>query len=153
MAGLQTSNIIIRSEAIRKKWSTEMMGKSGLLGSNSLGIVATEAAYGKGSSWLEQVNRYIDDNLVYVGEFLGEYLKKARYVIPEGTYLGWIDFRAYGFSAKQLEERIQKKAGVVLDEGYLFGDEGAGFERINVACPRSILHECLTRIKNVISTE
>jgi len=150
LAGLQTSNIIIKSGVLRHKWSTEMMKKSGLMGSNPFGIVATEAAYTKGESWLTQVNRYIDDNLKYVGEFLDRHLKNARYIIPEGTYLAWVDFRPYNFSANQLEEMIRKKAGVVLDEGYIFGDEGAGFERINVACPRSILHECLVRIKNVL---
>lgn len=150
LAGLQVSNIIIKSEEIRSKWILEKSGKSGLFGSNPFGIVATQAAYAEGAPWLDQVNRYIDDNLEYVGQFLSEHLEKAEYSIPEGTYFAWIDFRPYGFSTEQLKEMIQRKAGVVLDEGYIFGDEGAGFERINVACPRSILHECLVRIKNVI---
>lgn len=152
LAGLQTSNIIINSEAMRNKWSLELRSKSGLFGSNPMGIVATEAAYRKGAAWLDQVNRYIDRNLEYVGDFLAEHLPKARYVIPEGTYFAWVDFREYGFSAKQLEEIVQRRANVFLDEGYIFGEEGAGFERINVACPWSILHECLIRIRNVINS-
>lgn len=151
LAGLQTSNIIIRSEEIRQKWTTELMRKSGFFGTNPMGIVATEAAYTKGAFWLDQVNRYIDDNFEYVRGFITENLNEARYVIPEGTYFAWIDFRAYGFSAKKLEEMVQRNAGVVLDEGYIFGDEGAGFERINVACPRSILRECLVRIYDVMN--
>ncbi len=151
LAGLQISNIIIKSEEIRNKWTSEKSGKSGLIGVNPFGIVATRAAYAGGASWLDQVNRYIDDNLEYVSQFLSEHLEKARYIIPEGTYFAWIDFRSYGFTAVQLKEMIRRKAGVVLDEGYIFGEEGAEFERINAACPRSILHECLIRIKNVIS--
>lgn len=151
LAGLQTSNIIIRDKTIREKWTVELQRRSGLFGSNPMGIVATEAAYTKGASWLEQVNRYIDGNLEYVKDFLGTHLDKARYVIPEGTYFAWIDFRDYGYSARTLEEMVQRQAGVYLDEGYIFGDEGAGFERINVACPRSILHECLVRIRDVIN--
>ena len=152
LAGLQTSNIIISSEKIRQQWKAEIINKSGLFGTNPMGIVATEAAYTKGASWLDQVNRYINGNFEYVRKFLAEHLDKARYLIPEGTYFAWIDFRAYGFSAKQLEKMVQQQAGVFLDEGYIFGDEGAGFERINVACPRSILQECMVRIKDVIIT-
>lgn len=151
LAGMQISNIIIKSEKFRKLWKKEIFENSALFGSNPLGIAATEAAYTRGTSWLEQVNQYIDSNLRYVKDFLDGNMPDLNYSIPEGTYFAWIDFRSYGFSAKQLEEIMQKKAGVLLDEGYIFGEEGIGFERINVACPRSILHDCLLRIKKAIT--
>ena len=150
LAGMQTSNIIIKSEETRTLWKEEIMDRCSFMGSNPLGIVATEAAYTKGGPWLEQVNEYIDANLSYVGEFLAEHLTEAAYRKPQGTYFAWIDLRKYGYSTKQLEHRMQQKAGVLLDEGYIFGEEGAGFERINVACPCSILHECLVRMKGAI---
>ena len=150
LAGMQLANIIIKSKKFQELWKTEIFNKSSLFGSNPLGIVATKAAYTKGSSWLGQVNQYIDENLKFVGDFLDENLPDAVYRIPEGTYFAWIDFRSYGFSYKQLENIIQKKAGVLLDEGYIFGEEGSGFERINAACPRSVLHECLERMKKAI---
>jgi len=149
LAGLQTANIIIKGDELRALWSSEIIGREGLFGSNPLGIVATEAAYTQGASWLDQVNGYVDENLEYVGQFLSEQLPKAKYSIPEGTYFAWIDFRAYGYSAKQLERMIRASAGVVLDDGCIFGDGGECFERINVACPRSILHDCMVRIKGV----
>jgi len=150
LAGMQISNIIIKNEKYKKLWTKEIFENSGLFGSNPLGIVAAEAAYTMGASWLEQVNQYISDNLGFVRDFLSENLPAAVYRVPEGTYFAWIDLRAYGFTAEKLEELIREKAGVLLDEGYIFGEEGAGFERINVACPRSILRESLERIKKVL---
>ncbi|MCK5674148.1 MAG: pyridoxal phosphate-dependent aminotransferase [Spirochaetales bacterium] len=150
LAGMQISNIIIKSEKYRKLWNKEIFENSALFGSNPLGIVATEAAYTRGFPWLKQVNQYIDANLCYVKNFLEENLPELGYRIPEGTYFAWIDLRRYGFSAEQLEDIMRKKAGVLLDEGYIFGEEGIGFERINVACPRSILHDCLIRMKKAI---
>jgi len=151
LAGMQIANIIIKKEEFRHLWDDDILGKQGLYGSNPFGIVATIAAYNQARSWLKHTNQYIDANLQYVMEFLNKYLPKAIYKIPEGTYFAWIDFRPYGLSAEKLETLIQKKAGVLLDEGYIFGKEGVGFERINVACPRSILKDCLERIQKVIS--
>lgn len=151
LAGMQISNIIIKSEKFRKLWKKEIFKNSAFFGSNPLGIVATETAYNQGCFWLEQVNQYIDSNLRYVKDFLDENLPDLKYRIPEGTYFAWIDFRSYDFSFEQLEDIMRKKAGVFLDEGYIFGEEGIGFERINVACPRSILDDCLIRIKKAIT--
>ncbi|MCB0188540.1 MAG: aminotransferase, partial [Caldilineaceae bacterium] len=66
--------------------------------------------------------------------------------IPEGTYIGWLDFRAYGLSSKEVHERIYQKANVVLEDGEMFGAEGEGFQRICVPSPRSVLTTALTRI-------
>lgn len=150
LAGLQTSNIILRSAKLRKKWSDEIHGKSNLFGGNPLGIVATKTAYTEGEPWLEQVLTYIDENLRYIEKFLKDYLPKAKYHFPEGTYFAWIDFRSYGYDSHELERRLLKEGGVFLDEGYIFGEEGSGFERINTACPRSILVECMSRIREEI---
>jgi len=73
-------------------------------------------------------------------------------VRPEGTYLVWLDCRRLGLDKWELKRLILNKARVYLDEGFIFGPEGEGFERINIACPRSILVEALDRIKNAIDT-
>jgi len=151
LAGMQVSNIVIKDKAMRKEWEKEAMGKCGLFGSNALGIVATQSAYSKGEEWLNQANRYIDRNLEFVGEFVSKHFPKARYSIPEGTYFAWIDFRDYGHSIEDLEKMMIYKAHVALDEGYIFGHEGDGFERINVACPRPILKQCLEQIASVLN--
>jgi len=150
LAGMQTSSIILKTPELREKWAEELLGKSCLFGANPVGIVATQAAYTKGEDWLDQVNSYIDENLKFVVDYLKEHMPEAKCKVPEGTYFAWIDFRAYGYSAEELENRVQKRAGVLLDEGYIFGEEGSGWERINVACPCSVLEECLNRMKEVI---
>jgi cystathionine beta-lyase len=70
----------------------------------------------------------------------------VRLIEPEATYLVWLDFRGLGLGWQELKQLMQHEARVALDEGYIFGDEGRGFERINIACPRSILAQCLERI-------
>ncbi|MGL1893422.1 MAG: pyridoxal phosphate-dependent aminotransferase [Spirochaetaceae bacterium] len=150
LAGMQTSSIIIRSPKLQKKWLMEMQTRCSLFGANPIALVATQAAYNHGESWLEQVNDYIDKNLEFTAEFLKNNIPKAKFILPEATYFAWIDFRAYGFTSKELEDKVLKEGGVLLDEGYIFGALGEGFERINVACPRSILEQCLIRIKEVL---
>ncbi|MBC8535729.1 MalY/PatB family protein [Feifania hominis] len=150
IAGLHFSNIIINNPVYREAWNLEANSKISLGRPNPLSIAAVSAAYRHGESWLEQVNAYISANIEYVSDYVRENLPLATVVPTEGTYLMWIDFRAYCADAKLLEERMLKVGHVALDEGYIFGEEGAGFERINVACPRSILEKCMEGINRAI---
>ncbi|HRW04824.1 MAG TPA: MalY/PatB family protein [Caldilineaceae bacterium] len=142
VAGLHCSNIIINNEAMRTKFVDALGFKT----PSPFAISALIAAYNHGEEWLAQVNAYIDDNLVYLEQFLQEHMPQVRYRIPEGTYIGWLDFRAYGLSSKEVHERIYQKANVVLEDGEMFGAEGEGFQRICVPSPRSVLTTALTRI-------
>lgn len=151
LAGLQVSNIIIKNEEYRKKWQREYHEVCGLFGASPLSIAATIAAYNEGEPWLSQVIDYLDGNLAFIGEFLGEHLPRAHYAPSEGTYFAWLDLRDFGFSAEELEERMVRRGGVILDEGYIFGKEGRGFERINAACPRQLLKESLERMAAVLA--
>lgn len=151
LAGLQLSNIIIHDAQVKDYWFHNVINKVGLSSPNAFAIVAAIAAYNEGEEWLEAVKRYLDDNVRYVEEFVQNNLPKIKVVPCEGTYLMWLDFSAYGLQADELEKMMQKKAKVALDEGYIFGEQGAGFERINIACPRSILMDCMMRIKNALS--
>lgn len=113
-------------------------------GAGTLGLTAMIAAYNEGEEWLEQLKEYLDGNFAYIDAFLKEHLPKAHMVPSEGTYLAWIDFNGYvDGDAEKLEEIMQKKARVALDEGYIFGDAGRGFERINIATPRSVVEDCM----------
>ena len=115
-----------------------------------MGLVACEAAYRYGEEWYDAVKAYIRENLAYAQHFLEEQIPQVKAVKPEGTYLLWVDFRSLGLSRKELEELIVKKAGLWLDSGDIFGAAGRGFERINVACPRSVLTEALERLARVV---
>jgi cystathionine beta-lyase len=149
MAGLQTSNIIIPNADLRAQFEKTLQS-NGLFGISVLGIVATEAAYNHGEEWLEQVLDYIEVNLRYLDEYVRDNIPQISVIPPEGTYLVWLDCRRLGLGKWDLKHLMLKEARVYLDEGFIFGPEGEGFERINIACPRSILGEALERICNAI---
>ena len=151
MAGLQTSVIIIPNAKLRSTFE-KTLRRNGLFGIGTFGVVALQAAYDHGEEWLEQVLDYVENNLRYLEEYVSRHIPQITVVRPEGTYLVWLDCRRLGLDKWELKRLILNKARVYLDEGFIFGQEGEGFERINIACPRSILVEALDRIKNAIDT-
>lgn len=153
LAGLQISNIIIPNPEYRRRWGQITSSEFSIAMANPLSLAAMTAAYTEGEDWLNQVNAYIDENIRFTHQFLQQHLPKAYLVEPQGTYLIWIDLRAYCADAQELERLILEEAGVALDEGYIFGSEGIGFERINAACPRAILKACLERITGVLTSQ
>ncbi|GAB6170984.1 pyridoxal phosphate-dependent aminotransferase [Paradesulfitobacterium aromaticivorans] len=150
LAGLQTSNIIIPNRDLRRTY-LDILEQNGVRRPNIFGIVATEAAYNDGEEWLEQLLVYLNGNLDFLTDFISKKLPKVKVIKPEGTYLVWLDFREYGLDGKALENLMLRKAKLALDEGYIFGTGGEGFERINIACPRAVLAEGLTRIENAFN--
>ena len=154
LAGMKTSNIVIHNKELQAAWKDLIGGKLSMNGAGTLGLTAMIAAYNEGEEWLEQLKEYLDGNFAYIDAFLKEHLPKAHMVPSEGTYLAWIDFNGYvNGDAEKLEEIMQKKARVALDEGYIFGDAGRGFERINIATPRSVVEDCMDRILKAFKEE
>ncbi len=150
LAGLKTSNIIIPNEQWRAKF-TEKLLSNGIRNANCLGIEAVEAAYNHGEAWLADVMAYVEANYRFMVDYLAEHLPQVTVIPPEGTYLVWCDFRRLGLSPADRKALMMQKARVYLDEGEMFGPEGTGFERFNIACPRSILVEALERIKTAVA--
>ncbi len=150
LAGLQTSSIIIPNDELRGRFEETLMG-NGLFGMNTFGAVALQAAYEHGEQWLGQMLEYVAGNLEYLNTFVDENIPQIEVVQPEGTYLVWLDCRKLKLDGMELRRLMYEKARVYLDEGFIFGPEGEGFERINIACPRSILVEALDRIRNAVS--
>lgn len=150
LAGLQVSNIFIPDYGLRRRFKHEI-NAAGYSQLNTLGLIACEAAYGEGFSWLQEVKQYLRENIDLTRAFLQQHIPWIRLVEPEGTYLLWLDCRGLGLSSFELDEFIIKKAGLWLDSGAIFGAAGKGFQRINVACPRSVLQEALERIQRAIS--
>jgi cystathionine beta-lyase len=149
LAGLKVSNIIIPDEAMRQKLEATIE-RHGLYGANAFGLVAVEAAYNYGEEWLAAVMAYVEENYRFMADYIAEHLPRLKIVRPEGTYLVWIDFRALGLDPEARKKMMMEVAKVYLDEGEMFGQEGEGFERFNIACPRSILAEALDRIKGMV---
>lgn len=151
LAGLQISNIFISNPDLRKKFRAAVAA-AGYSQVNLMGLAACQAAYEEGGPWLEQLREYLAGNLDFVREYLGENLPQIRLTEPEGTYLIWLDFRALGLPESQLEELIVKKARLWLDSGAMFGPDGEGFERINIACPRSVLRQAMEQLKAAVQS-
>lgn len=145
IAGLQNSNIWIPNPEIRAAFQKEL-DSFGYDQLNVMGLVAAEAAYSGGREWLEEAKEYIRKNLNYVRNFLAANLPKIKLIEPEGTYLLWLDCRYYGLSDQALEEKILKDAHLWVDMGYIFGPEGSGYIRFNIACPRATLEKGLTQL-------
>jgi cysteine-S-conjugate beta-lyase len=91
---------------------------------------------------------YIEENYVFLKTFISKELPEIHVVEPEGTYLVWLDFRAYLRTAKEIQYFMRNQAEVALSEGSVFGAEGEGFVRINIACPRALLRQGLGYIRD-----
>ncbi|GAB4579798.1 MAG: pyridoxal phosphate-dependent aminotransferase [Anaerolineales bacterium] len=150
LPGLKMSNIIIPHAGLREAFQ-KTLTRGGIYGANAFGVVAVKAAYRAGEDWLGQVLAYIQANYQFLTDYLRENIPQIFAVPLEGTYLAWLDCRALGMEDKALMNLLLEKAKVYLDEGTIFGPEGAGFLRVNIACPRAILAEALARMKEVLS--
>lgn len=149
IASLMVSNIIISNPELKKKFRQEV-NAAGISQIGVMGLIACEAAYKNGGEWYEAMLSYVNDNIEFTKKYVENNLKGVNMVEHEGTYLVWLDFRQTGLSVDELEDTIINKAGLWLDSGKIFGESGRGFQRINVACPRSILKEALDRINKAI---
>lgn len=144
LAGLQISNIFIPNRDMRHAFRRELE-KTGLFGVNMVGLCACQAAYESGGEWLDQLKEYLEGNIQFLKSFVNEHMPRIKVVDTEGTYLVWMDLQELNLVDQK--DFIVNKAGLWLDTGSMFGDEGRGFERINVACPRAVLEEALNRLK------
>ena len=154
LAGLQLSNIIIPNQKLRNRFRNTLESlflpeELGYL-PNTLSLVAFTAAYEECDAWLSSLIQYLHENLEFLKLFLRENIPQIEVNEPEGTYLVWLDFRKLGMVYEQLEKFLHQKAKVALDDGSQFGKGGEGFQRINIACPRSILEEALKRIHRAV---
>ncbi len=149
LAGLQISNIFIPNLEIRKK-VLKQLDRVGYSQVNLMGLVACEAAYKYGRQWLNELKKYLLDNLNFLRDYLETNIPQIKLIEPEGTYLIWLDCSALGLEDKELEKFIVEKAKLWLDSGYIFGKEGEGFQRINIACPRETLKKALEQLKEAV---
>jgi cysteine-S-conjugate beta-lyase len=150
LAGLQTASLIIAKPEHQDKYR-HTVERLGLPWPNLFGCEALTAAYSHGGPWLDALIEYITGNLRFLEEFLKSNMPGVDLIEPEGTYLVWLDFRKLGVDKEPLKILLRDNAHVALDHGYIFGSPaGDGFERINIACPRKVLEEALTRIEAAI---
>ncbi len=152
LAGLQIANIIIKNPDLRRKMRAEL-DKTGYSQLGALGLAACQSAYTRGAEWLCALKAHLQENIGFAAAFLKEKLPEARLVPPQGTYLLWLDFSAYGLPQAELDRCIIRGARLWLDSGTMFGAEGEGFQRMNIACPRATLAEALERLSAVFTAK
>ncbi|MCL2120482.1 MAG: pyridoxal phosphate-dependent aminotransferase [Planctomycetaceae bacterium] len=145
LAGLQVSNIFIKNADLRRKLKAEI-NRSGYSQLNTLGLVACQSAYTKGEVWLEKLKKYLIENIRFARKFATKKLRKIKLVEPESTYLLWFDFSEYGLLQEELDRRITQGAKLWLSSGTIFGAEGRGFQRMNIACPKATLMNAFDRL-------
>lgn len=148
IAGLQIANIVCADPDRRAKID-RAINDNEVCDVNPFGIIATQSAYNDGEEWLNQLVEYLYANYLYMQEFCREHLPDFPITVLEGTYLVWMDCRKLGISSEELEQRLITDVGLWLNAGTMYGVEGEGFMRWNIACPRERLLGGLERFWNL----
>jgi len=146
LAGLHTSNIIIENKELREKLR-KFLKKLGGTHPSIFGMLACEVAYQTGEAWLEEVLVYLEENKNYVFKYIEENLPLIKVIKPEATYLMWLDCRKLNLSNNELLNFFLHEAKLYLNHGYVYGDEGSSFVRLNIGCHRSTLEQALEQLK------
>lgn len=146
LAGLQASILLIPNDSLKRRYN-EVQQLFGVMGINTLGADAMQAAYEHGSNWLDELIQYLQENVLLIEEYLMNHLPQVKIMRPESTYLVWIDVRSLNKSDKELQELLLNKGKLALHIGSKFGKNGEGFLRINIACPKETLLDGLKRLK------
>ena len=145
LAGLEVSNSIISNPQYRARFQLGLE-QNGVTSVNIMGLRGCEIAYNQCEDWLEELLQVIDGNRRLAEEFLAKYLPEVRTAPLQGTYLLWMDLRSWKMTDCELEAFMQQKAHLFLDEGYIFGQGGCGFERVNLAAPAKTIRGALERL-------
>ncbi|HOJ09660.1 MAG TPA: PatB family C-S lyase [Clostridiales bacterium] len=148
--GLGISAVIIPNSRLSKMFN-KTVSNMAMNMSSIFGPIAAEAAYKYGADWLDQLLVYLQGNIDFLTQYLKDNIPQIKFFKPEGTYLAWLDCRDLGLDQKELKSFMTNKAKVGLIEGTAFGPGGEGYQRLNFACPRSVLVEALQRIKAAVN--
>lgn len=149
-AGLQIANIICNDKKTRLRID-RAININEVCDVNPFGVIALQAAYNKGSDWLDALNAYLYDNYQALKAYFTTNMPQLEVTHLEGTYLVWVDIRTLGISSDTLTEKLLSEAKVKVNSGTMYGRQtGEGFIRLNIACPRSQMMEGLQRIRQVI---
>lgn len=147
LAGLCCTNIIVQDETIKEKFAGYYSLPS------PFGVAAVIAAYTESEDWVDALNEYLDETLEWVVQFVSEKMPRAKCIIPEGSYVIWLDLRGYGLSDEEIKHKIIKEAHLVLQGGSNFDSKyGQQFQRICIPSPRSMIQEAFERLYHVFET-
>lgn len=150
LAGLQCATVVFNNLQEKQKfdkfWKDLEVHRN-----NPFNLVATIAAYNEGDEYLSQLKKYLEDNIMFVHNYLKDNIPNIKSNIPQATYLIWLDCRELGLNQKELEEFMLKKAKLGLNPGRAFQKDLEGFMRLNSACPRAVLKKAMEQLKNAVN--
>ena len=149
IAGTKNSYAVIENPSLRQKFQKRQLANN-QHEISGLGFLATEAAYRYGKSWLTELKAILEENIDFVVNYFAKEAPRLRVMKPQGTYLVWLDFSAYGLTDDQLFQLLREEAKVVLNRGSDFGQEGKGHARLNTAAPKTMIKEICRRIAEVL---
>ncbi len=146
IAGLASGFVIISNPDMMKKYKHELEETGAGMG-NIFGNEAVKAAFSlEGEEWLTELLQYFEGNVDLVERTLKQHLPKLKFTKPQGTYLLWLDFREFEMNDEALNKKLINEVGLGLNAGNGFGAEGTGFQRMNIACPRSVVQIALNKL-------
>jgi cystathionine beta-lyase len=149
LSGVVDSMAVIANEEYRKQFH-DFAHRYQINRTNVFASAATEVAYSQGGEWLDELLAYLQANIGFLRAYLRDNLPQVKLVEPEGTFMVWLDFRELGLGAKELARFLAEQAGLALNPGHWFGREGAGYARMNIACPQSLLQEAMLRLTSAV---
>lgn len=149
LAGLQTAYLVAPNNHIMEILDKQLTVNR-VYDISVFGGLALEVAYNECEEYVDQLCQYIGNNYEYMCNFIKENLPQLKMSKPEATYLAWVDFRGTGMNNEEIEKFIIEKANIAVDFGSWFGEDGKGFLRFNVACPRSTLEKAMNQLKNAL---
>jgi cystathionine beta-lyase len=149
VAGLASSVVIIPNQNLKQQYE-KLLNSLHLNNGNLFGHIAMQAGYEKGAEWLDELMEYLEENVNFLRSFINKNMPKIKLVEPEATYLLWLDCRSLGIETEALNQLLIHEAGLAFNKGTTFGEEGEGYLRINIGCPRSILEKALIKLKAIV---
>jgi cystathionine beta-lyase len=151
LAGLSTSSVIISNPILRKSFN-RIVDNLHVGNGNIFGTTASIAAYSHGHKWLDALMDYIDRNIEFVVDYCGKMIPEIVPVLPEATYMIWLDCRKFGMTGKELQNFFVTRAGVGMNEGSTFGQGGEGFMRMNLAATHQTVIKAMHQIEKAVAS-
>ena len=152
MPGLISSAYIIPNLELRKKFA-DYLEASEMNAGNIFAYIGAVAAYEHGEAWRLEMLNYVQGNIEFIVDFLKTNIPQVKPMIPEASFLVWLDCRELGMETDELHKFFSLKAGIGLNKGTIFGAGGEYHLRLNVACPRSILEQAMTQLQSAVSVK
>ena len=150
LAGLSTSAVIISNPLLRKSFN-RIVENLHVGNGNIFGTIASIAAYTHGHEWLDALLDYVDHNIEFVNDYCRAMIPEIIPVLPEATYMIWLDCRKFSMTGKELQNFFVSKAGIGMNEGSTFGPGGEGFMRMNIGTTHQTVMKAMEQIEKAVS--